>query len=242
MTQNKKLILKYAFYLFLFGVCYFLFILIHKLYTKNPLGHYFTNIYYQDHDAAVFISSLFKTPFLNMYIVYYSFIFFIAITACILLYVCKPLHSFTSKNEVLPIAVICIFILSTILQTKTQCQDYKAYFYEYHGQPLAVKYRDLFREASLWPELFSFAQFCRKNIPPNSKIELVTDLNFEVDPGMFYNRALRYFLYPIDTNHLREGAINYLIFFGKNNAKNFIPPHYTITAVFDEDNLIAKKE
>ena len=56
---------------------------------------------------------------------------------------------------------------------------------------------------------------------------------------MIIHRILAYYLYPVDLRNIRREKAAYLIAFQKKNAKDHIPPDYTILTQLDDQTLIA---
>ncbi|MFA5088835.1 MAG: hypothetical protein WC552_07360, partial [Candidatus Omnitrophota bacterium] len=60
--------------------------------------------------------------------------------------------------------------------------------------------------------------------------------------GMFYQRALAYYLYPIDIRVHREEVPDCVIVFEKENPLNSIPEGFKLLKQFDGFSLLAVRE
>ena len=120
-------------------------------------------------------------------------------------------------------AIICLMIVFISIQTASQFLFFST---EKHTRN---------------PEIKQFAIFCRNHISGKQQADFITDINTQIDPGMYRQRLLAYLLYPIDIRDLRQGEKEYLIFFGKENASAHVPKDYIVLNQWDPKSLIAKR-
>jgi len=88
---------------------------------------------------------------------------------------------------------------------------------------------------------YEYAQECKRVLPGYHKATLITDMNMDEDPGMYYNRVLSYLLFPIDIINFRQGPQECLVIFDKENPRAFVPPHYRIIFYYGDKCLLAVK-
>lgn len=109
------------------------------------------------------------------------------------------------------------------------------------------------KKALLFNDIYTFAEFCRKNLPGKHAGYLLTDMDLTSTAGFQEHFTLMYHLYPIRIQYnprqkTETGVVDFstrkdcLILFRKTNAQEHVPAGYRILAQLNDNNLIAVKE
>lgn len=168
------------------------------------------------------------------------YVFFYAILYCSLLLTIGVRFLHKERFDRMAIAsfsVLILYGLITALLTKQWAADTLRNIKTFSGKTTEEK-----NAALRHNHIFIFAQFCRSRLPEKGAARIVTDLDLTRDPGMFYQRRLAYYLYPIDMRNVRQEEPEIMIIFAKHNAKASVPEDFEILASLDEENLVAVKK
>lgn len=152
-------------------------------------------------------------------------------------------HRYISINLELTSQQSMFFVLCILLFFVSMVQLNNFYYYYdfekrmYGGKSIEEK------KAQIYYGLpYNYSVFCHQYIPGYKNAQLITDLDINQDPGMFIHRLLAYYLYPIDIRKIRQNEPDYLLFFMKENAKDFVPDNFQIIAELSKKSLIAKRK
>ncbi|MGE0266946.1 MAG: hypothetical protein AB7S78_00640 [Candidatus Omnitrophota bacterium] len=139
------------------------------------------------------------------------------------------------KRGVFPLFVI-IYGMVTLFQIFVHAQYASLEKMDYQGKTLNQKQDMIFQFA------YTFARDVRRKIPGEHIAQIITDLDLERSAEMTLHRQLCYFLYPINVrSHPQDAVPDVLVFLGKKNALQAIPPGYELVHRYDDENMVAKR-
>lgn len=125
-----------------------------------------------------------------------------------------------------------LLILMTFLQIKDQINySFNEYSF-YKDLPHASRYYEINASAA------NLAKQCRVHLPGKLNSSFKTDLDLNADPGMFFQRALAYYLYPIDIKDIRQEPKDSLIVI-KTNPQSELSNDWQLLATINDQTLIA---
>lgn len=139
------------------------------------------------------------------------------------------------KQGVFPLFVM-VYGAATLFQIFVHAQYAGLEKIDYLGKTLEQKQKMIFGYA------YTFAKEVRRKIPGEHVAQIITDLDLNRDAEMTLHRQLCYFLYPINVrSHPEDQFPDVLIFLGKKNALQAIPPGYEMILRHDDENMVALK-
>lgn len=139
------------------------------------------------------------------------------------------------KLGVFPLFVI-LFLAVTLFQMFVHAQYFNLEKLDYVGKTLDQK------QAMIFEYAYTFSKDVRQKIPGAHVAQIITDLDFTRDAEMTLHRQLCYFLYPINVrSHPDDAVPEVLIFLGKKNAAQAVPPGYEVIHRYDDENMVAVK-
>ena len=84
--------------------------------------------------------------------------------------------------------------------------------------------------------------FVKQKFSYCSSFEFRTDLNLEVDPGMFTHRLWRYFLFPLPLSMTNTNQADCIIFFNKHDYASECPKDYVILGELSLSDAVAVRK
>ena len=187
-------------------------------------------LFYLPHHNNCYSGIIFHTP---LYLIIYIglLLFLILIQLCSS---CKILKGST-KNMIITGLFFYFFIIISF-QTTNQ--------FFYFAKDIKNNQNKNLPNRLAKPErtIYFFAESVKHTLPQKSSAELITDMDINKEPGMYYHRLLSYYLYPVDIRRIRKQPLDYLILFEKNDAPQHVLRNYKTLVQLSPTSLIAQKE
>ena len=138
--------------------------------------------------------------------------------------------------SILQLATSIMLGLIVLFQITNQIFRFAFEHRTYAAQPLEERFPGNLKT------IYEFASFCRDTLPGEHSARFLSKMDISRDPGMFLQRALAYYLYPIDIRNIRGDSEDSLVIWGMLNPEQSVPDDFKIIGVFDTTSLLAVKK
>ncbi len=138
-----------------------------------------------------------------------------------------------SRSRILKAVVLCVFILSILIQSVNHFLIFRGEINRFSGKALV----------SINKKAHAFTQHAHQLLPGKHGARFITDLDINSDPGMCIHRVYSYYLYPFfDVKNVHGKEKDVIVMFEKKDALKHVPKGYVALPPFDASNLIAVRK